>query len=98
MHPVENTKRLAEVHQDKPGGEAEELLPQAVLKLWVDSKGGDDPELRKGGQRSVLKGYKKGRLCGDTWPHHDIGKDEEGTDLFIGSFNPGPFPIMHLGW
>lgn len=45
VHPVEHGQRLSEVHQYKPGGEAEELLPEAVLKLRVDSKRRDDPEL-----------------------------------------------------
>lgn len=101
MHPVENAKRLAKVHQDKPGGEAKELLPEAVLKLRVDSEGWDDPELREERRAAVsagrLQGRKEGRTCAVTGPHHDVGQDEEGTDLFIGSFSPGPFPIMHLG-
>lgn len=100
VHPVENTKRLAQVHQDKPGGEAEELLPEAVLELRMDPEGGDDPELRDGrtaGQLSAPEGGKEGRRCGVTWSHHHVGQDEEGTDLFTGSLSPGPFPIMHLG-
>lgn len=51
MHPVEDAKRLAEVHQDKPGGETEELLPEAILKLRVDSERRDDPQLRQEGTR-----------------------------------------------
>lgn len=51
MHPVEDTKRLAEVHQDKPGRETEELLPEAILKLRVDSERRDDPQLQQEGTR-----------------------------------------------
>lgn len=46
MHPVENTEWLAQVHQNKPGGEAKKLFPEAVLELRVDSERGDDPQLQ----------------------------------------------------
>lgn len=46
VHPVENTERLAQVHQNKPGGEAKKLFPEAVLELRVDSERGDDPQLQ----------------------------------------------------
>lgn len=61
VHPVENTKRLAQVHQDEPGREAEELLPQAVLKLRVDSKGRNDPELREERKTAVSAAGGRGR-------------------------------------
>lgn len=64
MHPVENAKRLAKVHQDKPGGEAKELLPEAVLKLRVDSEGWDDPELREERRAAVSAGRLQGRKEG----------------------------------
>lgn len=47
VHPVEDDERLAQVDQNKPGGEAEKLFPEAVLKLGVDSERRDDPQLQK---------------------------------------------------
>ena len=49
VHPVEHAERLTQVHQNEPGAEAEELFPQAVLKLRVGSEGRDDPQLEEQG-------------------------------------------------
>lgn len=46
VHPVEDAKRLAQVDQNKPGGEAEKLFPDAVLELRMDSERRDDPQLQ----------------------------------------------------
>lgn len=61
VHPVENTQRLAEVHQDKPGREAKKLFTEAILKLWVDSKCRDDPELREDRKTAVSTARKEGK-------------------------------------
>lgn len=49
MHPVEDAERLTQIHQNEPSVEAEELFPQTVLKLRVDSKCRDDPQLEEKG-------------------------------------------------
>lgn len=49
MHPVENTERLAQVHQNKPDGKAKKLFPEADLKLGVDPKRWNDPHLKDEG-------------------------------------------------
>lgn len=97
MHPVEDNKRLAEVHQDKPGGETEELLPEAILKLRVDSERRDDPQLQPEGTRVSAEVAEERCVLLNTLRYHDVAEDEEGTDLFNSCFRPRPFPILLLG-
>lgn len=50
MHPVENAERLAQIHQNEPGGEAKKYFPKAVLELGVDSERWNDPHLKDEGK------------------------------------------------
>lgn len=52
VHPVEHVQRLAQVHQHKPGREAVELFPQAVLKLRMGPERWDHPQLDMGKTKS----------------------------------------------
>lgn len=68
MHPVENSQRLTQVHQDEPGTEPKELFPHSVLQLRVSSKGRDDPQLEvevEGGEnhhRQILRTPQRGTV------------------------------------
>lgn len=59
MHPVEDAERLTQIHQNKPSAETEKLFPQPVLKLRVDSKRRDDPQLQEEATLMVLHGFLK---------------------------------------
>lgn len=59
MHPVEDAERLTQIHQNKPSAEAEKLFPQPVLKLRVDSKRRDDPQLQEEATLMVLHRFLK---------------------------------------
>lgn len=65
VHPIEDAKRLAQVDQNKPGGEAEKLFPEAVLELRMDSERRDDPQLQEEG----------------TWSHCVTAETAEGRSL-----------------
>ena len=102
MHPVENAERLTQVHQNEPRREAEKLFPKAVLKLGVDSKRRDDPQLQEEGTGMYFMNAEITKklvflLKSDskhTSYYHDIAKDEERTDFLYCSFGPGLFPMM----